>query len=100
MNKATQGNKRTQTVPVQLKGGLMARVNPQDIPSSKWDHHHGKTADGQQVNSLRTAKIDDSILIRNGEGGPTFSTTIGEFEVAAVQILSGIGYDVKAPAGH
>lgn len=100
MNKSNKGNKRTQTVPVQLKGGIMVRVNPLDIPQGKWDHHHGKTAAGQQVNSLRTAKIDDTILIRNGEGGPTFSTTMGEFEVAAVQILSGLGYDVTAPAGH
>lgn len=100
MNKANQGNKRTQTVPVLLKGGLMARVNPQDIPDNKWDHHHGTTANGVKVNSLKTTKIDDTILIQNGSGGPTFSTTMGEFEVAAVQILSGLGYDVTAPAGH
>src|SRR3989338_9758951 len=99
MKTAIQGNKRTQTVPVILKGGLMARVNPQDIPDNKCDHHHGVTANGQKVNSLKTTKIDDTILIQNGSGGPTFSTTMGEFEVAAVQILAGIGYDVKAP-GH
>ena len=90
----------TKTVPVQLSGGIIARIDPAQISSDNWIHHHGKTATGKTVNSLKTATIGDSILLRKSTGGPTFSTPAADFEVAAVQILDGMGYKIQAPMGQ
>lgn len=97
MNKNQKGGKY-QAVPVILASGVPAMINPNDISQDKWTHHHGKTATGQQVNSLQSVSIGDSLLIRKNTGGPTLSVSQAEFEVAAVQVLSGMGYKVQAPA--
>ena len=90
----------TKTVPVQLSGGIIARIDPSQISSDNWIHHHGKTATGKTVNSLKTAMVEESILLRNNIGGPMFSTPRADFEVAAVQILNGMGYKIQAPIGQ
>lgn len=99
MKKNQKGNNNT-TVPVILEPGIMAAINPHDIPESKWDHHHGKTATGVKVNSLQSVSIGESLLIRKNTGGPTLSVSMAEFEVAAAQILTGMGYKMQAPTGQ
>lgn len=98
MNKNQKGTKK-QAIPVILSPGFPAMIIPNEISQDKWTHHHGKTATGQQVNSLQSVCIGDSLLIRKNIGGPTLSVSQAEFEVAAVQILSGMGYKMQAPAG-
>ena len=85
------------TVPIILDTGITATMKPQDIPEDKWSHHHGKTAAGQQVNSLQSATIGKSLILRKNTGGPVLSVSQAEFEVAAVQILAGMGYKMQAP---
>lgn len=103
--KATQGKRGQQpaqqkNVPIITACGTPAFVNPNDIAQGKWNHHHGETASGQKVNSMQTTMIGDSILLRTGNGGPTLSVTQAEFEVAAAQILTGMGYTLQVPQGH
>ena len=87
-------------VPFITAEGIQASINPKDIPESMWDHHHGKTATGVKVNSLQSVTFGDSLLIRKNTGGPTLSVSTAEFEVAAVQILTGMGYKMQAPTGQ
>lgn len=85
-------------VPVTLDNGIIALVDPKSIPQEKWIHYHGKTATGQQVNSMLGTKIGKSLLIQ-GNKGPTLSVTCDEAEVFAVKFLSDMGYKMQAPAG-
>lgn len=96
--KKTQGFSSTQqkVVPVIFADGINGFINPNTIPDSKWNYHHGKTATGQKVNSMKTTKIGESLLIQ-GNTGPTLSVTQDEFEVAAMQILTEMGYSIKSP---
>lgn len=98
--KKTQGIQNAQKfVPIITTEGIPAKINPDAVPVEKWNYHHGKTAAGLQVNSMKTAKIGNSLLIQ-GNAGPTLSVTQAEFEVAATQFLAGIGYTMKAPGSH
>ena len=95
-NKANfQGNKAK--VPVITNEGITAFVNPNDIPSDKWEHHHGQTATGIKVNSLLSFKVGDSLLLRT-KTSLTLSVSQDEFEVAAVQLLTDMGYEITVPA--
>ena len=94
-----QKSGKQQVVPVLLETGVSALVNPKSIPEIKWTHHHGKTADGEQVHSLQSIKIGTSLILRKNTGGPVLSVLQAEFEVAAVQILTEMGYKMQAPAG-
>lgn len=96
--KTNQKGIRKMAVPVIIENGIIATINPKDIPESMWDHHHGKTATGVKVNSLQSITFGDSLLIRKNTGGPTLSVSKAEFEVAAVQILTGMGYKVQPTA--
>ena len=88
---------QNQVVPVMLSSGITAFVNPKNIPMENWTHYHGKTAAGQQVNSLRGQIIGKSLLIQ-GNKGPTLSVTNDEAEVFAVKFLTDMGYKMQAPA--
>lgn len=99
MNKKTQGIQKQKSVPFIMESGTKAFVNPADISQSKWNYHHGKTAAGQEVQSLQTTEMGNSLLIRKDNSGPTLSVSQDEFEVAAVQILTAKGFSIKAP-GH
>ena len=103
MNKNIQGNqaqKQSKTVPFIMENGTKAFVNTAEISQSKWNYHHGKTAAGQEVQSLQSTEVGNSLLIRKDNSGPTLSVSQDEFEVAAVQILTAKGFTVKSPNGH
>ncbi|HBB44210.1 MAG: hypothetical protein UW27_C0003G0037 [Parcubacteria group bacterium GW2011_GWA1_44_13] len=99
MKSQKKGSHQTnKIVPIVLDTGITATMKPQDIPEDKWNHHHGKTATGQKVDSLQSATIAKSLILRKNTGGPVLSVSLAEFEVAAVQILTGMGYKMQAPA--
>lgn len=105
MSTSNKGNKinskiNMAKVPVIVAGGITAFVNPNTIPEDKWDHHHGQTASGAKVNSLQSTEVGESLIIRTETGGPSLSVSKNEFEVAAVQILSKMGYRMQPPTGN
>lgn len=97
--KTNKGMKKS-AVPVILDSGITAFVDPKSIPQDKWIHYHGKTAAGQQVNSMRGQKIGQSLLIQGNKDTTTISVTNDEAEVFAVKFLTGMGYKMQAPTGQ
>ena len=95
MNKFQKRNSKL--VPVILEGGIKAFVDPSSISDEKWTRHHGKTATGQQVNSMKTCEIGKTILLQNGVGGPTLAVPINDLEVLAKQFLASKSYAVEVP---
>lgn len=95
MNKKSQQKK---WVPITLDNGVQAFVNPYGIPKNLFEHHHGKTATGQQVNSMRSLTIGATTLLQNGSGGPFLSVPTTDLEVLAKQFLAGKNYSVQPPA--
>lgn len=95
MNKKSY--QKNKSVPVTLENGIQAFVNPQNIPDVFWKRHHGKTAAGQEVNSIKTATIGATTLLQNGNGGPFLAVPTDDLEVFAKQFLAGKDYAIQAP---
>lgn len=76
-----------------MQGSLIAQINPNQIVD--WKNHHGTTAAGVQVNSIQSAKVGDSVLMKKGSG--VLSATPGEIEVYCTQFLTGMGFTVTPP---
>lgn len=91
------GNNKSLLVPVTLDNGIQAFVSPSKISDENWTRHHGKTATGQQVNSMKTCKIGKTILLQNGVGGPVLAVPITDLEVLAAQFLANKNYTIQTP---
>ena len=89
-NKRNTGN----LVPF-MQGSTQAFVNPNKL---NWTTHHGKTASGTQVNSLKTATFGDSIIIDDDVQKKSFKKA--DFEVMGVDVLKAMGYTVTPPAAQ
>lgn len=83
-------------VPV-LVGGSTIQASVDSI--SNWKSHHGTTAAGVQVNSLKTAQVGDSTVIASDTD--VMSVPTADLEIAARDTLKTLGYDVVQPkTGH
>lgn len=90
-------NNKSLLVPVTLDNGIQAFVNPFKIPDENWTRHHGKTAAGQQVNSMKTCTVDRTVLLQNGFGGPVLAVPITDLEVLAKNVLASKNYTIQSP---
>jgi len=100
MNKGNRGQRNSRGNKQILKTvdekGITQFTDANKIPQSLWESHHGKTAAGNQVHSLQTIVIGESVLIRTN-AGRAISVLQDELEVCAKQFLQEKGYQIQAP---
>jgi len=84
-------------VPVTISG-ITTHLDAAGIDSSSWTQHHGKTATGTKVDSLKSLTIGETTILNMPGTNAFFSVPTDHLEVAAAQILSGLGYSVAPPA--
>ena len=82
-------------IPFVMPDGTTATTTRDKIQG--WTPHHGKTAAGQQVKSLQSKVIGESLFVTKIGGGPVLSAGKDEFEVFAMQYLTGLGFTVTPP---
>ncbi len=85
-------------VPAVLLSGIAAFIVPGTIPHEKWTPLHGKTLDGETVNSPKIAQVPDTNTFVIEDNGGYFSMSRNDFEVLCAQGAEQLGYKVN-PAG-
>lgn len=88
-------------VPAIMQSGAAALISVDGLPLKDWKVHSGRAAvAGEDVHSLTSQKIagTKSMVIKT-ETGAKLSVTQGEAEVFALDYLTDLGYEVKAPIG-
>ncbi len=99
--KQPQGNKNTNRRPSfacsATIGGHDVTVTGKTLKSVNWTDHHGTTANGAKVMSLRSTQIGDKVIIQKANGAK-MDYSLDEAEVFARDLLGGLGYSWTAPA--
>ncbi len=100
-SKQPQGNKSTNRRPSfacsAIIDGHDVTVTGKTLKSANWTDHHGTTANGNKVMSLRSTQIGGTIIIQKANGAK-MAYSLDEAEVFARDLLGGLGYSWTAPA--